>query len=291
MYEESKLKTIAYKLTAVLPDKWFLSLKYYKNFARFPNWNNPKTFNEKLLWLKVYNHDPRLTRLVDKYAVKEYVAVRIGKDYVIPTIGVWDSAENIDFDQLPNQFVLKATHDSGRVVICKDKHTLDKELARFEMKKSLERDFYLATREWPSKNVPRRIIAEPYLEDEETKELRDYKFFCFNGKVKAMFIATDRQKREEPYFDFFDTEYNHLNLKQGHPNSPVPPQKPKCFEEMKCLATKLSEGMPHVRVDFYEVNGKVYFGELTFFHFSGTVPFEPEKWDFEFGSWILLPKE
>ena len=206
--------------------------------------------------------------------------------------GPWNHFDEIDFDALPNQFVLKCTHDSGGLVICRDKKTLDMTAANKKINESLRRNYYLHTREWPYKNVKPRILAEQYLEDEKTKELRDYKFFCFDGEPKVLFVATDRQsKQEETKFDFFDMEYNHLDIRNGHPNADVPPEKPRAFEGMRALAAQLSKDIPQVRVDFYEVNGQVYFGELTFFHWSGKVPFEPTKWDGVFGEWIRLPKK
>ena len=228
--------------------------------------------------------------MVDKYKVKDYVASIIGHEYIIPTIGVWDKFEDIDFENLPQQFVLKCTHDSGGLVICRDKNTLNIEKAKRKINKCLKHNFFYAQREWPYKNVVPRIIAETYMEDEKDQELRDYKFFCFDGKVKALFIATDREAEgEETKFDFFDENFNHLNFTNGHPNAINPPHKPQQFNLMKELAEKLSVNIPQVRVDFYEVNGKVYFGEMTFFHWSGMTPFEPEEWDAVFGSWIDLP--
>lgn len=255
------------------------------------NLENPVTYSEKLQWMKLYYHNPLNTTLVDKYAVKQYVEERIGKEYLIPTIGVWDRFGDIDFEKLPQQFVLKCTHDSGGLVICKDKSKLDVQKARDTITKCLKHNFYYSGFEWPYKNVKPRIIAEQYMEDSKTKELRDYKFFCFDGVVKYLFIATDRQNREEPYFDFFDADFNYLDMRQGHPNAPIIPEKPLCFEEMKTLAAKLSSEMPHVRVDFYEVDGKVYFGEFTFFHHGGWTPFDPEEWDIIFGKEITLPEK
>ena len=255
------------------------------------NLKNPQTYNEKLQWMKLYYHNPLYTTLVDKYAVKQYVEERIGKEFLIPTIGVWDRFDDIDFEKLPQQFVLKCTHDSGGLVICKDKSKLDVQKAREIITKCLKHNFYFSGFEWPYKNVKPRVIAEQYMEDSKTKELRDYKFFCFDGVVKYLFIATDRQNREEPYFDFFDANFNYLDMRQGHPNAPILPEKPLCFEEMKVLAAKLSAGMPHVRVDFYEVDGKVYFGEFTFFHHGGWTPFDPEEWDLTFGKEITLPSK
>lgn len=228
--------------------------------------------------------------MVDKYLVKKYVADKIGEEYIIPTLGVWDSPEEIDFDKLPDKFVLKCNHNSGiGLCICRNKKELNISRVKKELAKGLSQDYYHERREWPYKDVIRRIIAEKYMEDNEDNELRDYKFFCFDGVVKALFIGTERQNRKEPYFDFFDENFNHLDIINGHPNAPVIPHKPKCFEEMKRLASVLSKGIPHVRVDLYEVNGKVYFGELTFSHWSGMVSFVPEEWNYRFGDWIVLP--
>lgn len=279
------------KISQVIPDKAYIKLKFRANMKRKPNLKAPQTFNEKLQWLKLYDRNPRYTEMVDKYAVKKYVADKIGEQYIIPTLGVWDRVEDIDFESLPDQFVLKCTHDSGGLVICRDKSKLDIEQAKKTLKKALASDFYYLGREWPYKNVKPRIIAEQYMEDSKTAELRDYKFFCFDGEVKALFIASERQKiGEEVKFDFFDTEFNHLDFRHGHPNSPNCPKKPETFDEMKRLAAVLSPDIPQVRVDFYEVDGKVYFGELTFFHHGGFVPFTPEEWDYRFGEWIKLPK-
>ena len=196
------------------------------------NLKDPKTFNEKLQWLKLYDRNPKYTQMVDKHEVKNYVASRIGSEYIIPTLGVWDKFEDIDFDSLPNQFVLKCTHDSGGLVICKNKSDLDIDATKRKINKCLKKNYYWHGREWPYKNLRPRIIAEQYMEDTSTKELRDYKFFCFDGEVKALFIASDRQvKGEETKFDFFDMEYNHLPFTNGHPNARVMPEKPKGFEK------------------------------------------------------------
>ena len=285
---KSKLRTASH----IIPDALYLKLRYRKMFHKPLNLKNPKTFNEKLQWLKLYDRKPEYTRMVDKYEAKQYVAERIGEEYIIPTLGVWDSFDEIDFDSLPDQFVLKCTHDSGGLVICTDKTKLDMEKARRRITASLNRNYFWANREWPYKNVKPRIIAEAYMQDTSTAELRDYKFFCFGGKAKLLFIATDRQTEgEETKFDFFDMDFNHIDVRNGHPNATVPPEKPECFDEMRALAEKLSAGIPQLRVDFYEVDGKVYFGELTFFHWTGLVPFEPEQWDYTFGEWIELPSE
>ncbi len=281
------------KIIRYLPDKPYLTLKYYTVFRKIPNWKNPQTFSEKLQWLKIYDRNPKYTELVDKYAVKKYVTRAIGSEYVIPTFGVWNKAEEIEWEKLPNQFVLKTTHGGGNegVVICRDKSSFDKQKAIKLLNESLKTDLYVIWREWPYKNVPKRIIAEKYIEpNPETNDLSDYKFFCFDGEVKGLFVATERQNpNEEVKFDFFDENYNHLPFRQGHDHAKVQPPKPKNFELMKRLAEKLSKGMPHVRVDLYDLGDRVLFGEMTFYHFSGLVKFEPEEWDKRFGDMLTLP--
>ena len=254
--------------------------------------DNPKTYNEKLQWLKLYDRNPDYIPMVDKYLSKEYVAKRIGNEYVVPLYGVWDSFDEIDFDTLPDEFVLKTTHDCGGVVVCKDKNSFDKEKAKAFLEKHLKHEYFYHCREWPYKHVKPRIIAEKFMKDSkgQTEEgLTDYKFFCFSGEPKAMFIATDRAKADvETKFDFFDMDFNHLPFTNGHPNSDKPIKKPENFELMIELSKKLSAGLPHVRVDFYESEGNIYFGELTLFHWGGFVPFEPVEWDEKFGEWIKL---
>ena len=263
---------------------------FYKHFRRFIDFNDPKTFSEKIQWLKLYDRKPVYSVMVDKYEAKKYAAGIIGKQYIIPTLGVWDHVSEIEWDRLPNQFVLKCTHDSGSIVICKDKSTFDRKAAVTILKKGMTRNGFWYGREWPYKNVRPRIIAEQYMEDCDTRELRDYKFFTFDGTAKAVFIATERQnKYKETTFDFYDMNFEHLPFTNGHPNAAVPLKKPECFSEMISLAEKLSAGIPHLRVDFYVVNGRIYFGELTFSHWSGFKPFVPQEWDTIFGSWINLP--
>lgn len=272
-----------------LPDKAFLKLMFYVRMNKKLNFNNPTTFNEKLQWLKLYDRKPIYTSMVDKYEVKKYVADIIGEEFIIPTLGLWDNFDDIDFNALPDQFVLKCTHDSGGLVICKDKTKFDIVAARKKINRCLHSNYYKHGREWPYKFVCPRIIAEQYMED-DSGELPDYKFFSFNGITKAMFIATDRTKQnEETKFDFYDMEFRRLPFTNTHPNSQKEISRPKAFDEMIQLANKLSKGFPQLRVDFYDINGKVYFGELTFSHNSGMVPFDPEEWDLIFGSWINLP--
>ena len=232
--------------------------------------------------------------MADKVEAKHWVAEKIGEEHIIPTLAVYKRVEDIDFDALPDRFVIKCNHNSGTgMYICHDKSKMDRKAVIRGLRKGLRENFFNPGREWPYKNVPRRIIVEQYMEDTNSpNDLKDYKFFCFDGKVKALFIASDRMTEgAETKFDFFDSEFNHLPIKNGHPNSTNPITKPQSFDLMKQLASKLSRGIPHVRVDFYEVNGKVYFGEMTFFHWGGQVPFEPEEWDYKFGEWIHLPQK
>jgi len=276
----------------VLPDKAFLKMAYKAKLGRKLNLKNPQTFNEKLQWLKLYDRNPKYNQMVDKHLAKEYVASVIGEEYIIPTLGVWDNANEIDFDSLPNEFVLKCNHNSGKgMCICKDKSKLDFDEVRKNLNDGLKENYYKNYREWPYKDVNRKIIAEKYMVDESGYELKDYKFFCFDGEVKYLFIAKDREnKNVETKFDFFDENFNHLPITNGHPNSEPPYFKPDGFDKMKELASKLSKGIPQLRVDFYNINGQIYFGELTFFHWSGLVPFDPPKYDKIFGDNIKLPK-
>lgn len=273
-----------------VPDRAYVKLMYYSKMGCHLNLESPSTFNEKLQWLKLYDRRPEYTTMVDKYAVKKYVASIIGDEYIIPTLGVWDSPDEIDWNCLPNQFVLKTTHGGGNtgVIVCKDKTVFDRTRAIRKLKESLKQDIYRTLREWPYKNVQRRIIAEEFIQD-NNGDLPDYKFFCFDGKVKALFIGTERSSGNVK-FDYFDADFNHLNIIQSHPMSGKNIPKPENFEEMKEVASKLSNGIPHVRVDLYNVNGKVFFGELTFYHHGGIVPFHPDKWDEIFGSWITISK-
>jgi hypothetical protein len=275
-----------------LPDKLYLSIQYRANFGKKLNWKAPRTFNEKLQWMKLYDRNPDYCQMVDKYAAKQFAASKIGSEYVVPALaGPWDDFDEIDFDTLPDQFVLKTTHDCGGVLICKDKKSMDYQAAKNFIQGHLQQNYYLTCREWPYKNIKPRIFAEEYL-SEMDEDLKDYKFFCFDGVPKLMFIASERQSEvEETKFDFFDMDFNHLPIINGHPNASCMPMKPRNFEQMKALASVLSQGIPHLRVDFYECNGRLYLGELTFSHWGGFVPFEPSEWDEILGSWISLPDQ
>ena len=279
------------RIARIFPDELYLKLLFRLRMGYKLDLDNPQTFCEKLQWLKLHNRKSEYPQMVDKYDAKQYVVNIIGEKYIIPTIGVWNRVEDIDFDKLPNQFVLKCTHDSGGIVICKDKSQLDINAAKKLLRRGLKKNYSWQKREWPYKNITPHIICEKYMVDESGYELKDYKWFCFDGVPKALFIATDRGvKGEETKFDFYDADFNHLPFTNGHPNASKEIKKPAGFELMKQLAAKLSQGQPHLRVDFYDINGEIYFGELTFYHWSGTMPFEPMEWDYKFGSWIKLSK-
>lgn len=282
--------SIVKKFLGFLPDKLFLSLRFRCKMGYWINWKNPSTYNEKLQWLKLYNRKDEYSRLVDKYEVKKYVQKIVGEDYVIPTLGVWDNAEDIDITNLPDQFVLKTTHSGGNtgVVICKDKTHFDLEGAKRKLDASLGQSIYRGLREWPYKNVKPRIMAEAYITDNIHASLLDYKFYCFDGEPKAVVIATGRN--ENLCFDYFDMNFNHLPFEQGGPNSPNLIDKPQNMEKMIELVKTLSKGIPHVRMDLYEVNSQIYFGEYTFFDSSGMAKFNPIEWDYKFGSYIQLPR-
>ena len=277
-------------LSRVIPDKIYLKIRFRQRMGKKLNLRTPKTFNEKAQWIKLYDRNPLYCQLVDKYAVREFVASRIGEAYLINLVGgPWDSFDDIDFENLPEAFVLKCTHDSGGLIICQDKSKLNYGEAKIKINRSLKTNYYWHGREWPYKNVTPRIIAEEYMKDSKTDELRDYKFYCFYGEPKLMMVVTGRGKQATKA-DYYDMSFQHQNIKWGYPMAAQRPEKPQSFETMKRLAAELSSGIPEVRVDFYEVDGKVYFGELTFFDGSGMQRIEPEEWDYKMGEWIHLPE-
>uniref|UniRef100_UPI0040562FD9 ATP-grasp fold amidoligase family protein n=1 Tax=Acetatifactor sp. TaxID=1872090 RepID=UPI0040562FD9 len=253
------------------------------------NLSNPRTFNEKLQWLKLYDRNLEYIKKVDKYAVKNYVIEKIGEQYLIPTLGVWDTFEQISFDELPNQFVLKCTHDSGGIVICRDKSDFDIEAAKYRLSKSLKINYFWGNREWPYKNVKPRIIAEKYMEDSTGNDLIDYKVMCFNGEPKCTFVCENRSSKEKFTITVYDTDWNIMPFEREHPRRKQPGKRPSTYEEMMRLSKKLSENIPFVRVDFYEIQGKLYFGEMTFYPGAGFTPFKPYEWDIKLGEWLILP--
>ena len=274
----------------ILPDKIYIQLMYYHFFHKFVNFRNPVTYNEKLQWLKVNYRNPEYTKLVDKHLVKEVVANKIGEEYVLPTYGVYSCPEEIDFDELPNQFVLKCNHDSGSVAICKDKSSFNKDEALLILRKGLRRNGYWYGREWPYKHVKPLIIAEKYIEDSTAQDLKDYKFFCFDGYVDNVMMVVGRHTDHARFYHFDRNwhicHYNRLGRKL--PDDFTLP-KPQNIDKMFELAEKLSKGFPEVRIDLFNVDGHIYFGEYTFFNESGFetgFDFESDK---HLGDLIELP--
>lgn len=275
------------KIGKWLPDGPFLRAKYQVVFDRPLSVSGPVGFNAKIQWQKLRDRNPRYHTLVDKAAVKPCVAERIGAEHVVPTLGVWERPEQIDWEALPEQFVLKCTHDSGSTLICTDKASFDRASACAKLSAALTGEYWRRDREWAYKGVPPRIIAEAYL----GAGLADYKIFCFGGEPRFLFVATDRDNpAEETKFDFFDTSWKHLDVRNGHPNAARPPEKPAHFDQMLSLARQLAEDFPQVRIDFYETpDGRVFFGEYTFYHWSGFVPFEPDEMDVRLGNYFKIP--
>lgn len=283
-------KILVYRICKYIPDKLWLQIKFLCRMGRFPNLKDPQTFNEKIQWLKLYNRKPEFSAMVDKYEVKKIIAERMGEELLIPTLGVWDRFEDIDFGKLPNQFVLKCTHDSGGLVICKNKGQLDLKKTEEKINRCLNSNYYWHGREWPYKNVKPRIIAEQYMVDESGVELKDYKIFNFGGEPKLIQVDFNRFVKHTK--NIYDTEWNYLNVAINYPTDPtVNIKKPECLEKMLEMAKELSAGLPFLRTDFYVINGKIYFGELTFSPGSGFMKVTPEKFDLEMGSWIPLPEK
>lgn len=279
------------RISHIVSDRMYLKIMFKLALNKKLNISNPQTFNEKLQWLKLYDRKPLYTTIVDKYEVKEYIANIIGQEYIIPTLGIWYSVEEIELDKLPNQFVLKCTHDSGSIVICKDKSKLDFEATKKKLKKGLDRNLFWYGREWPYKDVKPRIIAEAYMEDFNAHELIDYKFMCFNGVVKCSFTCSERFTESGLKVTFFDKDWNVMPFERHYPASKNPPKKPINYSKMLRFSKELSKGIPFVRVDFYEINGKLYFGELTLYPGCGFEEFTPEEWDYKLGSWLKLPEK
>lgn len=291
-YFGNKIRTILikllYKNAKLFNDKLYLSLMFRLKCGYKLNWKEPKTFCEKLQWMKTYNTDDYFTKLVDKYEVKSIVSDLIGKEYIIPTLGVWDKFEDIVFDNLPNQFVLKCTHDSGGIIIVKDKRNQDLLSIKQKINKYLARDYYILGREFPYKNVKPRIIAEKYMIDESGTELKDYKFFCFNGVPK--FIQVDFGRFTNHRRNIYDTNWNKMNISLCYPTDDnVIIEKPSRLDDMLHIASILSNGKTFVRVDLYSIYDKIYFGEYTFFPGAGYEEFLPQAWNVKIGNWINLP--
>lgn len=290
------------KLLQLIPDKPYIQLMFFYHMHRFANLRNPKTFNEKLQWLKLYDRNPKYIQMVDKYKAKDYVADIIGKEFIIPTLGVWEKPDDINFDSLPNKFVLKWNHDSGSVIICKEKKTFDKDAAIKKLRHGQYTNGFWYGREWPYKGVKPYLIAETFLENEPDSRISleehqisphsdivDFKFMCFNGKMLCCFTCTDRFSNDGLKVTFYDKNWEIMPFERNHPRETVPCKRPFNFDKMVWAAERLSIGIPFARIDFYEVNQKPYFGEITLYPGSGLEAFQPDKWDEIMGSWLSLP--
>jgi len=280
-------------------DETYLKWKFFANLHYWPDLKNPKTYNEKIQWLKIHYHDPLMTQLVDKYEVKKYVAEILGEGHTFPLLGVWDRPEDIDFDSLPNQFVLKCNHNSTGLVICKDKAkgiivkgksddktNMSYDEVRSYLKQGLEKEFFHVYREWPYKDVKRKIIAEKYMVQSDGSELNDYKILCFDGEPKYIWTGTNYAPT---HFDIYNTKWENQHVAWGYDMYPEDLPKPERFEEMLEIARKLSKGFPHVRIDLYNIDGTIYLGEFTFYTWAGLCKLVPEKWDSILGDLIKLP--
>lgn len=274
----------------LLADKTYIKLVCSSIFGKGFCLDSPQTFNEKLQWLKLYDRKPEYTVMVDKYKARDYIAEKIGAGYLIPMLGVWNAPDEIDFDMLPDKFVLKCNHNSGLgMCICTDKSKLDVKKVKKDLKRGLKQDYYLTGREWPYKDVPRKIVAEQFMKS-DAGGLTDYKIHCFNGEPKLILVCKDRFTSTGLTEDFFTSSWEHLDIRRPtHPNSSAEIAKPEELSEILTLAKQLSEGIPFLRVDFYIIEHKVYFSELTFFPASGFERFVPDEWDDILGSWLELP--
>lgn len=269
----------------IMPDKWYLQVMWLNNMGYKIDLKHPKTYNEKLQWLKLYDRNSLYTTLVDKYRVKQWVADKIGEEYVIPTLAVYQSVDEIDLNKLPNQFVLKCNHDSGSFVICRDKKHFDLEAAKRKLDKGFKTNFYKIAREWPYKNVKRCIIAEQYLEDKTFGDLVNYKFICINGKPEIMYITV---KNDDIWENFYDMDFKQIDFTHGRHVYKHPIEKPQMFEKMKHVASQLAADVPNVRIDFYVVENKLYFSEYTFYDWGGFAQIQPNKWDEQLGNIMQL---
>lgn len=285
--KSKKFRLAILRFLRFIPDEQMLRLEYFIKLRKHLDLRNPRTFNEKLQWLKLHNRKPIYTTMVDKIAAKPYVAERIGEQYIIPTLGVWDSFEDIDFDSLPDRFVLKCNHDSGSVVLCRDKATFDKESAREFLTRRLGHNAYYFGREWPYKNVKPQIFAEAFVQDAGKAFLPVYKVLCFDGQPKII-QTIQNDKQPDQTVDYFDLSWKPMEIRQDFPNSATLLPKPERLEEMLQLAGKLSAGEPFLRIDFYVANGALYFSEINFFTDAGFGEFYPASWDETLGAWLDL---
>lgn len=274
-----------YRSLGFLSDKSYIRLIYRLRMGKKLDLDNPKTFTEKLQWLKLYDHNPKYTRMADKLSLRDFVEEKIGSGHSVKVLGVWEKFSDIDFNALPERFVLKTTHDSGSYVICRNKAEFDFRKAEKILSRSLKHNYYKTTREWQYKDICPKIIAEEYLDDGKDC-LTDYKFFCFNGKPQFMYFEEEASQR--PTQAIVDMDFNQMPFSMDDERAETVPQKPSRFEEMEGIAQKLSEGIPFLRVDMYCIGDIVYVGELTFYHYGGFIPFRPAEWDGRIGDMLDL---
>lgn len=281
----NKIRYMAFK---IWPEATF-KLEFKRHAGYKLNLKNPRTFNEKLQWLKLHWYDPKATICADKYSVRQFVEGK-GLGHLLNDLyGVYDNVEDIDLDELPNEFVMKVTHGCGQNLICNDKSKLNWNFEKKKFEQWLKTSHYFNSLEWVYRDIQPRIIVEKLIKTADGKPPKDYKIFCFNGEPKCLFVATDRGEQTTK-FDFYDLDWNYIPVKNHYPNSGELLPRPAKLEDMIEYSKIISKEFPHVRVDFYFENGKVIFGECTFFHFSGNEPFEPIAFDYEMGSYLELPK-
>ena len=267
-----------------IPDRPYLKLEYRFLTGKKLNLDSPETYNEKLQYLKLYDRKPVYTRMADKLGMRDFVRERIGEDCTVPLLGVWDKPDDIDFDRLPESFVLKCNHDSKGLIICHNKELMDREQSVRILSKSMKRNMFWAAREWPYKNIRPKVFAEQLLE-----EITEYQVLCFNGKPRLMYLMSEDSDGHLTE-DFFDTDFKPLDVSLGYGKTSDRIEKPSYLDRMVGYAAVLSEGCPHLRVDFIHADGHLYVGELTFFNDAGFAPVRPESWNEKMGKWIELPE-
>jgi hypothetical protein len=283
------IKFVVKKLLRLLSDILCVKLLYLKAYGHFPNLKNPKTFDEKIQWYKLYYRNSIISNLTDKYEVRKYIEHKGYSGILNHLYGLYNNTDEIDFSGLPQSFVLKATHGSGMNIICRDKKKLDWDKCRGLMRKWLKINYYNGSREWAYKNIKPRLICEKYLVNEEFDELLDYKFYCYNGKPEVIFVCTGRFSTEGVRYNAYDMQWNRIYTYKGKPCSDLPIEKPNNFAAMFDIACNLCQGFPFIRVDLYSIKDQIIFGELTFYPDSGLVPFTPDKFNYFFGDFFILP--
>lgn len=270
-----------------MSDERFVRKSFELRMGKKVNLENPVTLNDKLQWLKLHDRRPIYTIMADKYRAREYITEKIGSEYTVPLYGVWKNVDDIDFDSLPDSFVIKCNHDCGGLSICRDKNTFDVESAKKKLSRSMSRNYYTIGREWQYKNIKPVILAEKLLFNSDGSPLVEYDFFCFNGNVRMVSCAWgERDRGEVHYNDFYDEHFNRLDLNCYYPSSDVIHEKPVWFDQMKELAVKLAGDRAFLRVDIYVCDNRPYIGELTFHHWGGMGAYEPIEWNSTLGSWL-----